>query len=89
VIEGPKGMTVDAVSGRLSWKPAPGTIGNQPVEIGVADSFGAESALRFELTVSVPDDEKKPAPPAKAKSSDEEAGGDEEADLEAEEPEEE
>jgi hypothetical protein len=70
VLEGPKGLSVDPVSGRLSWRPAPGTIGTQPVEIAVADSFGAESALRFELTVSAPGDEKPAPPPAKAEAAD-------------------
>jgi hypothetical protein len=70
VLEGPKGLSVDPVSGRISWRPAPGTIGTQPVEIAVADSLGAESALRFELTVSAPGDEKPASPPAKATAAD-------------------
>jgi hypothetical protein len=43
----------------------------------VADTFGAESALRFELTVSARGDgkEKKETPPAKAASSDDERDG--------------
>jgi len=67
VIEGPRGLSVDPISGQLTWKPAPGTSGSQMVEIGVADSLGAESALRFELDVSMPSEEKA-APPAKAAS---------------------
>lgn len=70
VLEGPKGLSVDPVSGRMSWRPAAGTIGTHPVEIAVADSFGAESALRFELTVSAPGEEKAASPPAKAQASD-------------------
>jgi len=93
VIEGPKGLTVDPLSGRLAWRPEAGVSGSVPVEIGVADSYGAESALRFELTVSAPEGEEK-APPAKraAKEDDDtgdevDAAGDEEleADADAEE----
>jgi hypothetical protein len=78
VLEGPKGLSVDPVSGRMSWRPAAGTIGTHPVEIAVADSFGAESALRFELTVSAPGEEKAASPPAKAQAA--EASDFEEAD---------
>jgi hypothetical protein len=87
VVEGPKGLSVDPVSGRLSWRPEPGTIGAHAVEIGVADSLGAESALRFELTVSSPSDEK-PAPPAKAKASAENDDEDLDADRDEDEDEE-
>jgi hypothetical protein len=84
VIEGPRGLSVDPISGQLSWKPAPGTRGSQVVEIGVADSLGAESALRFELDVSTPSEEKA-APPAKAAS---EADADADADAEEDDAEE-
>jgi hypothetical protein len=52
LLEGPQGMTVDPVSGRVSWRPAPDALGTHPVEVAVADAFGAESAMRFELTVA-------------------------------------
>jgi hypothetical protein len=79
VLEGPRGLAVDPVSGRLTWKPEPGTTGTHPVEVAVADSFGAESALRFELEISARDEEQKPgAPPAKA------AAGEENDDADAE-----
>jgi len=67
LLEGPRGLTLDAVTGRLAWQPEPGTLGTHAVEVGVADSFGAESALRFELTVSTPSDEQA-APPAKPRA---------------------
>ena len=83
VVEGPRGLSVDPITGQLTWKPALGTRGTQVVEIGVADSFGAESALRFELDVSTPEDQKV-APPAKADPADGAAGeGDDEAEAEA------
>ena len=72
VIEGPRGLSVDPISGQLVWKPEPGTTGTHAVEIAVADSLGAESALRFELDVSTPSTEKKAAPPAKADGDEDE-----------------
>ncbi len=78
--KGPDGMTVDPVSGRVSWRPGRDAAGNHAVEVAVADSFGAESALRFELTVSGAGPDPK-APPAKR-------GGDEAEDEEAAEAEE-
>jgi hypothetical protein len=65
LIQGPPGLRVDPVSGHMSWKPEPGTTGVQAVEIAVADSLGAESALRFELNV---------APATEVKAADEKAG---------------
>jgi hypothetical protein len=58
LVQGPPGLHVDPVSGRLSWTPEPGTTGTQAVEVAVADSLGAESALRFELNVSSAAEEK-------------------------------
>jgi hypothetical protein len=82
VLEGPRGLSVDPVSGRLRWKPEPGTTGTHPVEVAVADSLGAESALRFELTVSAREPEKPAdAPPAKAGSGEARDAGDELADA--------
>ena len=91
VIEGPRGLSVDPISGQLVWKPAAGTTGTHAVEIGVADSLGAESALRFELDVSTPSTDKKVAPPAKANSAadvDADADADEDAADEGEDAEE-
>lgn len=86
VIEGPRGLAVDPISGQLTWKPAPGTRGTQAVEIGVADSLGAESALRFELDVTTPEDEKA-APPAKADAPGDEDEGEGDAEADADEQE--
>lgn len=71
VIQGPVGLTVDALSGRLSWRPGQDAAGTHPVEVAVADSFGAESSLRFELTVA--SNSPAVAPPAKPKATDEES----------------
>jgi hypothetical protein len=62
LLEGPQGMSVDPVSGRVSWRPGSDTIGTHAVEVAVADAYGAESAMRFELTVAGGDAS---APPAK------------------------
>jgi hypothetical protein len=52
LLAGPQGMTVDPVSGRVSWRPGADAIGSHTVEVAVGDSFGAESAMRFELSVA-------------------------------------
>jgi hypothetical protein len=61
LLEGPPGMTVDAVTGRLSWRPGPDQVGTHAVEVAVADAQGAESAMRFELNVAGGDSASAPA----------------------------
>jgi hypothetical protein len=79
VLEGPHGLSVDPVTGRLRWRPDPGAaVGAHPVEIAVADSLGAESALRFELTVAAPAAAPAAAPPAKQRAKADELDEDEE-----------
>jgi hypothetical protein len=80
VLEGPAGLSIDPLSGRLSWRPGPEAAGTHAVELAVADSLGAESALRFELDVV---SAASAAPPAKPAPSEETAS---EADDEADEP---
>jgi hypothetical protein len=65
VITGPNGLTIDPLSGRLAWRPGNDAAGAHAVELGVADSFGAESALRFDLNVAT----SAAAPPAKQEPS--------------------
>ena len=93
LIQGPPGLRVDPVSGRLSWKPEPGTTGAHAVEVAVADSLGAESALRFELNVAAAEEKAAeakagevktsrrrpaaPAPPAKKSADDEDVEAEE------------
>jgi hypothetical protein len=81
VVAGPPGLGVDSVTGVMSFKPPPGTVGTQAVEIAVADAYGAESALRFELTVSNAETEARPAPPASDAESDELDADDEDGDA--------
>lgn len=71
VVKGPDGLTVDSITGRLAWRPGREAAGNHLVEVGVADSFGAESSLSFELSVAGRD--KDAAPPAKQGAEDEES----------------
>jgi hypothetical protein len=87
LLEGPRGLVVDPISGRLSWKPEAGSTGTHPVEVAVADTFGAESALRFELTVSARGDgNKEDAPPAKASAPDPDDDSADADELDADEP---
>jgi hypothetical protein len=71
VIQGPPGLTVDGITGRLAWRPGAEAAGTHPVEVAVGDSFGAESALRFELTVA--SSRAEATPPAKKSDADEES----------------
>lgn len=50
--EGPRGMEVDPILGLASWRPDAQASGKIPVQIEVRDSYGAASALRFELTLN-------------------------------------
>lgn len=71
VIQGPPGLTVDAITGGLHWRPGADAAGTHPVEVAVGDSFGAESAMSFELTVASGGAEA--APPAKKSTDPEES----------------
>ena len=82
VVAGPPGLGVDPVTGVMSFKPPPGTVGTQAVEIAVADAYGAESALRFELTISNAETAARPQPPASDAESDEDEGDEDDADEE-------
>lgn len=59
LVEGPKAMKVDSVTGLISWRPGAEDAGVHPVEVSVSDSLGDASSLRFELAVSLDD-----SPPA-------------------------
>ena len=66
LLQGPEGMSVDPVSGWLSWRPGREEIGNHVVEVAVADAYGAESAMRFELSVGGGGADGKAAPAKRA-----------------------
>ncbi len=67
VLKGPAGLSVDSITGQLSWRPGADATGTHPVEVAVGDSFGAESALSFVLTVASSGGEA--PPPAKSDES--------------------
>ena len=47
--EGPQGMRMDIVTGRLTWKIPPDAIGSHTVEIRVRDGYGGEVKQRYAL----------------------------------------
>jgi hypothetical protein len=80
LLSGPEGMTVDPVSGRVSWRPGPDAVGSHAVEVAVGDSFGAESAMRFELNVAGGAPDAKAAPAKRDEAAAPENAGDDDAD---------
>ncbi len=61
--EGPKGMRVDSVVGKVVWQPTADQAGVHPIAIEVSDVGGATSVQKFEITVRT---EERAAPPASA-----------------------
>ena len=60
--EGPSGMVLDPISGKVTWKPTVAHAGVHPVEIVVVDSEGGEVNQTFELTVASQESPASPAP---------------------------
>ncbi len=50
--KGPTGMTMDAITGMLSWKPEGATAGRHDVVVGVRDSNGDGSTFSFAVNVA-------------------------------------
>ncbi len=50
--EGPEGMTVDLLSGVISWKVPASAGGSYPVEVAVADPQGSATHQRYDLELS-------------------------------------
>ena len=48
----PAGMTIDAVTGRLSWVPLADDLGTPPVTVLVRDGVGGDARHSFNLTVA-------------------------------------
>jgi hypothetical protein len=63
--EGPPGMRVDSVLGKLVWQATPDQEGVHRIEVAVSDTAGATSSQAFEITVNVEGDDSA-APPASA-----------------------
>lgn len=61
LLEGPDGMTVDAGSGVMSWRPSSEQRGAFSVEVAAQDQWGSGVAQSFEIRVAPP------APPASAR----------------------
>jgi hypothetical protein len=61
LVRGPEGMTMDIVSGELTWQVPAGTSGDFPVEVAVIDPWGGDSRQRYVLAVQW---EEPPASPA-------------------------
>jgi RHS repeat-associated protein len=53
LVTGPRGMTVDPVTGLVSWTPALNQQGPQPVTVAAIDSGGAGGTQTFTITVAV------------------------------------
>lgn len=51
LVQGPRGMVIDAVSGELQWTPAPQDSGEHVVEIAVDDRHGGVTRQTFYLMV--------------------------------------
>ena len=50
----PRGMTIDAHSGMLSWTPGADAAGVQHVRVMAKDARGGFAIQEFELSISVP-----------------------------------
>jgi hypothetical protein len=51
----PQGMSIDALSGEISWRPEPDQVGSHSVAVVVDDLHGGRSRQSIEVTVSAPD----------------------------------
>jgi len=71
--EGPPGMTIDPITGSLSWAPPSTATGTQSVEVLVDDLQGGQDSQRF--TVVISEAEPAPAAPVAAAPEAREASG--------------
>jgi hypothetical protein len=75
LLEGPTGMTLDWLSGRLLWTPSESQAGTHPVEIEVDDLAGGKVTQAFELRVGFRKPEQAPeeesASPSEAEATQE------------------
>jgi len=62
--QAPPGMTIDPISGALSWTPPPDATGTHNVEVVVDDLQGGQTSQRF--TVEISEEAPEPASPASA-----------------------
>lgn len=67
LLEGPKGMTIDAGTGEIVWRPKIDQVGETIVDVAVHDAQGSGAAQRFSLKLSAvapAKDESASSPPA-------------------------
>ncbi|MBW2315267.1 MAG: hypothetical protein JRH10_13840 [Deltaproteobacteria bacterium] len=62
--QGPPGMTIDPISGALSWAPAESATGTHNVEVAVDDLQGGVGSQRFTVVISEEEAAAEAAPPA-------------------------
>src|SRR5262249_12492940 len=51
VLSGPKGLSIDAASGLVTWRPAAGQLGNQDVTLQVDDGRGGTATQTYTIAV--------------------------------------
>ncbi len=72
LVQGPPGMTVDIVNGRVTWRVPQTAKGTYPIELAVSDPFGGKTTQSYSLAVGWADvpananEAAKPATPAPA-----------------------
>jgi hypothetical protein len=66
LVEGPKGMSIDWLAGRVTWTPSVDQTGSHPVVIEADDQAGRTHTQSFELEVSAAQDEGEGAEAAEA-----------------------
>jgi hypothetical protein len=78
--EGPSGLSIDSVSGVVTWLLPPDAKGSYPIEIGVSDAHGGRAVQRWALEVSW---QPEPETAAKPQPAAEESAGAEDAEVDA------
>lgn len=51
LVQGPPGMAVDIVNGRVTWRVPPTAKGTYPIELAVSDPFGGKTTQSYSLAV--------------------------------------
>jgi RHS repeat-associated protein len=55
IVTGPAGMTVDRLTGKVTWNPQPGDLGNQAVLLQVDDGHGGSAQQQYTVaTITAP-----------------------------------
>lgn len=55
LLEGPEGMTVDAATGQVAWRPDKTQLGVFKIEVSATDQWGSGNAQSFRIQVDAPD----------------------------------